>query len=80
MVVSFKYCRCSCNYLLSTMTTTLPMTMNKTVIENIDAARQRLETARHGCGTMAATFPDYTLAASALPLGSSSAVLAPPRL
>ena len=42
-----------------------PAAINKTVIaiENIDAARPRLETARHGCDTTAAAFPDYTLAA-----------------
>ena len=45
------------------MTTTLPTAMNKNVIENTDIARQRLETARHGCDTMAATFLDYTLGA-----------------
>jgi len=45
------------------MATTLPMAMNKTVIENIDAGRRRLETARHGCDTLAATFPGTTLAA-----------------
>ena len=37
--------------------------MNKSVIERITAARQRLETVRHCSGTMAVTFPDYTLAA-----------------
>ena len=45
------------------MATTLPMAMNKTVIENIDAGRRRLETSRHGCDTLTATFPGTTLAA-----------------
>ena len=63
MVVPFKYCRYSYNRLLSTLATTLPMAMSKTVIGNIDAARRRLETARHGCDTLAATFPSTTLAA-----------------
>ena len=63
MLVSFKYCRYSCNRLLSTMANALPNAMNKSMIEFICSARQRLETVRHCSGTMAATFPANTLAA-----------------
>ena len=63
MVMSFKYRSYSCNCLLSTMANTLPNAMNKSMVEFISSARQRLETVRHCSGTMAATFPAHTLAA-----------------
>ena len=63
VVLSFKYRVYSCNRLLSTMANTLPNAMNKSVVEFISSARQRLETVRHCSGTMAATFPAHTLAA-----------------
>ena len=61
--MSFKYRVYTCNRLLSTMANTLPNAMNKSVVEFISSARQRLETVRHCSGTMAATFPAHTLAA-----------------
>ena len=63
--MSFKYRVYSCNRLLSTMANTLPNAMNKSMVEFISSARQRLETVRHCSGTMAAAFPAHTLAAGA---------------
>ena len=45
------------------MANTLPNAMNKSVIEFICSARQRLETVRHCSGTMAVPFLAHTLAA-----------------
>ena len=75
MIVSFKYCRYSCNRLLSTMANTLPNAMNKSLIEFICLAQQRLETVRQCSGTMAATFPANTLAAVMGPDLSDNIVL-----
>ena len=73
----YKYCRYSCICLLSTMANTLPNAMNKSMIEFVCSARQRLETVRHCSGTMAATFPANTLAAVMGPDLSDIIVLLP---
>ena len=57
------------------MASTLLNAMNKSVIEFICSARQRLETVRHCSGAMAAAFPVRTLAAAMGPDLSGSTVL-----